>query len=309
MGIVVYCSFPEKEEPYSKVWERNLSLWYKAYKKRKQEEGGGSFLIASVPHLPKNSPELERLRQEIGFEILFPGEQLLSDSKQTSDKKESTDVSKTETKSAATASEKPTKRRKNKKGGKSTKKAVKESGERPDASSKQARRQTTGKREKIKPDKSQIILPATFVQKSAVGLNFLFYSPSLTSLKSSGTPSWKEEFQSQLSLWKRDLAVHFLLMQDPNPTSAETSNPITEEIQFLRPILLGDLPAVTLLSYSRSLRFFDGEYSFGCGANPNSLKITVLELFFRNGKMIRISEESYSLNSADSNKSWILESN
>lgn len=148
MGIVVYCSFPEKEEPYSKVWERNLSLWYKAYKKRKQEEGGGSFLIASVPHLPKNSPELERLRQEIGFEILFPGEQLLSDSKQTSDKKESTDVSKTETKSAATASEKPTKRRKNKKGGKSTKKAVKESGERPDASSKQARRQTTGKREK-----------------------------------------------------------------------------------------------------------------------------------------------------------------
>ncbi|EQA43562.1 hypothetical protein LEP1GSC050_1215 [Leptospira broomii serovar Hurstbridge str. 5399] len=294
IGIVVYCSHPEKEGPYSKVWERNLSLWYKAYKKRKQEEGGGSFLIASVPQLPKNSPELERLRQEIGFEILFPGDQTISiNDKPVSDKVKTTDTIEKEPQSTESTA-KPIKRRK-------TKKAKKEVKQKENPSN-----QANGKREK-KPnsDKSPVIA----VSKSVAGLKFLFYSPALTVFKTPGTASWKEEFQSQISLVKREEDLHFLLVQDPNQLSIDAPNIIAGEIHSLRPILLGDLPAVTLLSYSSPLRFFEGEYSFGCGANPNSLKISVLELFFRNGKMIRISEESYTLNSSDSNKSWILESN
>ncbi|WP_146036896.1 hypothetical protein [Leptospira inadai] len=291
IGIVVYCSLPEKEGPYSKVWERNLSLWYKSYKKRKQEEGGDSFLIASVPNLPKNSPELERLRREIGFEILFPGDQTISNNdKPASDK----------VKTPEAIEKEPTgKIRKSRK----AKKEVKRKKNPSD--------QTNGKREKkTNSVKSPIILPVTAVRKSIVDLTFLFYSPTVTSLKSAGTSSWKEEFQSQISLAKREVDIHFLLVQDPTQYSAETPNGVVAgEIHSLRPVLLGDLPAITLLPYSRPLRFFEGEYSYGCGANPNSLGITVLEVFFRNGKMIRISEESYTLNSSDSNKSWILESN
>lgn len=258
VGVVVYCpSSSDKDIPFD--FERTLAIWYKRYKARRTSEGGGAILLVTAPFLPKNSPEVERLKTSLGAEVVFPGSvSVASKTKQ---------VSKASVKKAASSKKKKAK---------------------------------LSSLKKAKP----VVPPGLMVAKEEAGLGFAFYSPSIEALQSK---SWISDFKSQIGKNLEFHNLHFLLVQDPSPQTIEEENPITENVQAIKKELTAELPSIVLLSKQRALRFHNGEYSFGCGATPNSLKISVLELFFRNGSLIRISEDSQILNSKDSNKSWILE--
>ncbi|TGK08656.1 hypothetical protein EHO60_13800 [Leptospira fletcheri] len=267
IGIIVYCSSSEKISQKDPIWERNLSLWYKAYKKKKQAEGGGAFLLGSFPISSANSEEeRNRLRNAIGFDIMFDG---------------------------ASADLSPKKASNVKKAG--SKKAVRRKKNRGDKNS----------GSKTEKPSTSVLGPTQAFARTEANLNFLFYSSSFS--PSTDSLSVRKEFRSQLLKWIGEMENHFLLIQDFDPSSKEDPNQVAEELRSLRAQGIGSLPSVILLTRPRPLRFYEGEYTFGCGANPNSLRLVALELFFRNGKLIRIAEETYSLNSADSNKPWVLE--
>ncbi|TGK18881.1 hypothetical protein EHO61_08165 [Leptospira fluminis] len=268
IGIIVYCPSPEKISEKDPVWERNLSLWYKAYKKRKQAEGGGAFLLGSFPITSANSEEeRNRLRNTIGFDIMFDGA--------------SADLSRKKISN------------------------VKNEGREKSSRKKKNRRDKKSDSKNSKPSSSSVLGPTQALARTEANLNFLFYSSAFS--PSTDTLPARKEFRSQLLKWVGEMENHFLLIQDFDPASKEDPNPVAEELRSLRAQGIGSLPSVILLTGSRPLRFYEGEYTFGCGVNPDSLRLVALELFFRNGKLIRIAEETYSLNSMDSNKPWVLE--
>ncbi len=293
IGLVIYCPIPtEKETPFD--YEKTLALWYKRYKIQKVQEGGGAILLVTAPFIPKNSPEVERLRVALGAEIIFPGSQSMVSKKETTSKiirkkKLSKQNKKTKPAKVSNINKTPTE--------------LKPLA--PKVSKKKSKSPKVSSSKKAKP----VISPGLLVSKEEAGIGFAFYSPSLESIKSEKElPSpWIGDFRSQLTKNLESHSLDFLLVQDPSPNFQEETNPIVDGLRSFRPNLLEQIPSVTLLSGRRALRFFNGEYSFGCGATPDSLKLTVLELFFRNGRLIRIAEEVQTLNSNESNKSWILE--
>ncbi|MGJ4788753.1 LIC11612 family fibronectin-binding protein [Leptospira koniambonensis] len=319
IGLVVYCPLQsEKETPFD--FERTLGLWYKRYKQQKIQEGGGAILLVSAPHLPKTSNEIERLKKSLGAEIIFTGHHSVIPKKETvkpSDKKgKKKKITKkkkkpvTETKTNPEQSEKLT--------------PVKHEDPKPqeETSESKPKNQTSEAKPKISSKKKgkkkapklsaktqPVIPPGILTVKEEAGLNFVFYSPSLESLQEDEKRQshWMTDFKSQFSKTFESQIFHFLLAQDPSEKPKEDSNPIAEGLSNFKKELSDTLPSIVLLSSPRALRFFNGEYSFGCGATPDSLKISVLELFFRNGRLIRINEEVQTLNSKESNKSWILE--
>lgn len=274
IGLVVYCPVQsEKEAPFD--FERTLGLWYKRYKQQKIQEGGGAILLVSAPYLPKTSDEIERLKKSLGAEIIFTGHHSVipkNEAVQPSNKK--------------VKKKKVTKQKKKASSKKSKKKAP-----------------------KLAAKKQPVIPPGILTVKEEAGMNFVFYSPSIESLQEDEKKqsTWTSDFKAQFSKTFESQIFHFLLAQDPSEKPKEDLNPIAEGLSNFKKELSDTLPSIVLLSYPRALRFFNGEYSFGCGATPDSLKINVLDLFFRNGRLIRISEEVQTLNSKESNKSWILE--
>ncbi|TGK02499.1 hypothetical protein EHO58_17845 [Leptospira selangorensis] len=282
IGLVVYCpQQSEKETPFD--FERTLGLWYKRYKQQKIQEGGGAILLVSAPFLPKTSDEIERLKKSLGAEIIFTGHHSVLPKKEipkpSNKKVKKKKLLKQEEKSSVTK-KKVTSKKKGKK-----------------------------KASKLSAKKQPVIPPGILMVKEEAGLNFVFYSPSIESLQEDekNQSSWMTDFKAQFSKTFESQIFHFLLAQDPSEKPKEDLNPIAEGLSNFKKELSDTLPSIVLLSSPRALRFFNGEYSFGCGATPDSLKITVLELFFRNGRMIRINEEVQTLNSKESNKSWILE--
>ncbi|PJZ25993.1 hypothetical protein CH352_18485 [Leptospira hartskeerlii] len=277
IGLVVYCPLQsEKETPFD--FEKTLGLRYKRYKQQKIQEGGGAILLVSAPYLPKTSDEVERLKKNLGAEIIFTGHHSV--------------VPKKETTKPSTKKLKP-------------KKAIKQK-TKPKVSSK---KKSKKKAPKLSAKKQPVIPPGILTVKEEGGLNFVFYSPSFQSLQvdEKNPSSWISDFKTQFSKTSESQIFHFLLAQDPSEKPKEDQNPITEGLSNFKKELSDTLPSIVLLSSPRALRFFNGEYSFGCGATPDSLKISILELFFRNGRLIRINEEVQTLNSKESNKSWILE--
>ncbi|TGL53706.1 hypothetical protein EHQ61_03385 [Leptospira wolffii] len=292
VGVVVYCpSSSDKDIPFD--FERTLAIWYKRYKAQRTSEGGGAILLVTAPFLPKNSPEVERLKTSLGAEVVFPGSVSVA--------------SKTKQVSIASIKKKG-KRAKSKKESAKTKVQKQDSTAPTPASAPPSKKAASSKKKKAKLSSLKkakpVVPPGLMVAKEEAGLGFAFYSPSIEALQSK---SWISDFKSQIGKNLEFHNLHFLLVQDPSPQTIEEENPITENVQAIKKELTAELPSIVLLSEQRALRFHNGEYSFGCGATPNSLKISVLELFFRNGSLIRISEDSQILNSKDSNKSWILE--
>ncbi|MGJ4747439.1 LIC11612 family fibronectin-binding protein [Leptospira sp. SA-E8] len=274
IGLVVYCPLQsDKETPFD--FERTLGLWYKRYKQQKTQEGGGAILLVSAPYMPKTSDEIERLKKSLGAEIIFTGHHSVVPKKKTvqpSNKKVK--------KKSAVAETKTSPKKKSKK-----------------------------KAPKLSAKKQPVIPPGILTVKEEGGLNFVFYSPSIESIQADekNPSSWISDFKAQFSKTAESQIFHFLLAQDPSEKPKEDLNPIAEGLSNFKKELSDTLPSIVLLSSPRALRFFNGEYSFGCGATPDSLKISVLDLFFRNGRLIRINEEVQTLNSRESNKSWILE--
>lgn len=286
IGLIVYCPSPsEKDLPFD--FERTLALWYKRFKAQRTSEGGGAILLVSAPFLPKNSPEVERLRTSLGAEVIFPGFHSVVEKKQEVPKASVKNKTKSKKKKISPVPKQET-LQKTKVSGVKKKKRV-------------------GKKVSSKKESKPVIPPGYLVLKEEAGLGFAFYSPSLEALQSKSTNPWTVDFQTQLTKSLETHNLHFLLLQDPKPNSIEGENPILDEVQAVKKNLTETIPSILLLSEQRALRFYNGEYSFGCGAVPNSLKISVLELFYRNGSLIRISEDSQTLNSKESNKSWILE--
>ncbi|EMJ38596.1 hypothetical protein LEP1GSC079_1711 [Leptospira interrogans str. FPW1039] len=64
---------------------------------------------------------------------------------------------------------------------------------------------------------------------------------------------------------------------------------------------------IQFLDFPQDLRFNDGIYSVGCASAKIPNGISVLHFFFRRDKLIRLKQESFSLNSDGSGKSWELE--
>ncbi|TGM98944.1 hypothetical protein [Leptospira dzoumogneensis] len=281
IGLVVYCPLQsEKETPFD--FERTLGLWYKRYKQQKTQEGGGAILLVSAPYLPKTSDEIERLKKSLGAEIIFTGHHSVVP------KKEITGPSNKKVK----------------------KKKVIKKKKKPAAEPKVSKKKKGKKKAaKLSAKAQPVIPPGILTIKEEGGLNFVFYSPSPESLQADekNQSSWIADFKTQFSKTFESQIFHFLLAQDPSEKPKEDPNPIAEGLSNFKKELSDTLPSIVLLSSPRALRFFNGEYSFGCGATPDSLKISVLELFFRNGRLIRINEEVQTLNSKESNKSWILE--
>ncbi|TGK04297.1 hypothetical protein EHQ53_03880 [Leptospira langatensis] len=177
------------------------------------------------------------------------------------------------------------------------------------SSQKKEKKGSKKKLPKLSKKADPIIPPGQIISKEEGGLNFVFYSPALQSLQSKDkSPApWIEDFKTQFNRISEFHNFHFLLAQDPTPDLKNQEGRISSQLEEWRKDLLAELPSVVLVSSPQSLRFFNGEYSFGCGATADSLKINILQLFFRNGRLIRISEEVQDLNSKESNKSWILE--
>ncbi|WP_125170042.1 LIC11612 family fibronectin-binding protein [Leptospira perolatii] len=337
IGLVVYCSVPTQTQPEKaeKNWERIVTLWYKSYKQKNMQEGGGALLIASAPELPANSPEIERLKNTLGFDIVFTGispkknPDPKADSKskvKPSSKKKKTKKSKKQTskekakkplQNDATVSEPKVETPENTTSEpKKTDDAVDSSDKQLDSKTKKSKKTKPtskgkkSKRTKMKPkQKQQVLIPSALTSIVEGGLRFIFYSPNSISKDSNIiiAENWLEEFKNSLFKLYKPSEFHFLLLHDPSSKVSENPNPVADGIRTVHSNLLENTPSVVLLNQPRDLRFFEGEYSFGCGLNRNKFEISVLELFFRNGKMIRIREESYNLNNIDSNRSWILE--
>ncbi|TGJ99067.1 hypothetical protein EHO59_14380 [Leptospira semungkisensis] len=189
------------------------------------------------------------------------------------------------------------------------KKADKEKSTSSKSSQKNKKKGSKRKASPLSKKASPIIPSGHIVTKEEAGLNFLFYSPALESLQSKEKTEapWIADFKAQFKNASEFHTLHFLLAQDPTPNLKEREGILSAQISEWKKDLLEGIPSVVLLSSPQSLRFFNGEYSFGCGATADSLKINILQLFFRNGRLIRISEEVQDLNSKESNKSWILE--
>ncbi|TGM11115.1 hypothetical protein EHQ81_15630 [Leptospira selangorensis] len=322
IGLVVYCpQQSEKETPFD--FERTLGLWYKRYKQQKIQEGGGAILLVSAPYLPKTSDEIERLKKSLGAEIIFTGhhsvlpkKEIPKPSNKKVKKKKLLKQKKkpvaAETKTNPEEPEKltPTKAEDPKPKEQATKTSPKQE-EKSSVTKKKVTSKKKGKKKasKLSAKKQPVIPPGILTVKEEAGLNFVFYSPSIESLQvdEKNQSTWMTDFKAQFSKTFESQIFHFLLAQDPSEKPKEDLNPIAEGLSNFKKELSDTLPSIVLLSSPRALRFFNGEYSFGCGATPDSLKITVLELFFRNGRMIRINEEVQTLNSKESNKSWILE--
>ncbi len=64
---------------------------------------------------------------------------------------------------------------------------------------------------------------------------------------------------------------------------------------------------IQFLDFPQDLRFKDGIHSIGCASAKIPNGISVLHFFFRGDKLIRLRQESFSLNSDGSGKSWELE--
>ncbi|EKT85585.1 LIC11612 family fibronectin-binding protein [Leptospira santarosai] len=64
---------------------------------------------------------------------------------------------------------------------------------------------------------------------------------------------------------------------------------------------------IRLLNVPRDLRFNDGIYDTGCASSKIPNGVSVLHFFFRGNRLIRLRQESFSLNSDGSGKSWELE--
>lgn len=64
---------------------------------------------------------------------------------------------------------------------------------------------------------------------------------------------------------------------------------------------------IQFLDFPQDLRFNDGIYSIGCTSAKIPNGISVLHFFFRGDRLIRLRQESFSLNSDGSGKSWELE--
>lgn len=329
IGLVVYCPLQsEKETPFD--FERTLGLWYKRYKQQKTQEGGGAILLVSAPFLPKTSEEIERLKKSLGAEIIFAGhhsvipkkENVQPSNKKTKKKK----VTKKKKKAAATETktnpEQPEKLTPVKAEDPKPKEEVSKPQEQKTENSPKQEEKSSVTKKKISSKKKSkekatkvstkiqpVIPPGILTVKEEGGLNFVFYSPSPQSLQEDekNQSTWMTDFKAQFSKTFESQIFHFLLAQDPSEKPKEDLNPIAEGLSNFKKELSDTLPSIVLLSSPRALRFFNGEYSFGCGATPDSLKISILELFFRNGRLIRINEEVQTLNSKESNKSWILE--
>ncbi|AXR61479.1 LIC11612 family fibronectin-binding protein [Leptospira mayottensis] len=64
---------------------------------------------------------------------------------------------------------------------------------------------------------------------------------------------------------------------------------------------------IRLLNFPQDLRFNDGIYDIGCASSRIPNGVSVLHFFFRGNRLIRLRQESFSLNSDGSGKSWELE--
>ncbi|EMY79133.1 hypothetical protein LEP1GSC060_0993 [Leptospira weilii serovar Ranarum str. ICFT] len=64
---------------------------------------------------------------------------------------------------------------------------------------------------------------------------------------------------------------------------------------------------IRLLDFPQDLRFEDGIYYTGCASPRIPNGVSVLNFFFRGNRLIRLKQESFSLNSDGSGKSWELE--
>ncbi|PKA14358.1 LIC11612 family fibronectin-binding protein [Leptospira haakeii] len=324
IGLVVYCPLQSaKETPFD--FERTLGLWYKRYKQQKIQEGGGAILLVSAPYLPKTSDEVERLKKSLGAEIIFTGHHSVLPKKEipkpSNKKAKKKKVIKQKKKSAIAVETKttpeqpekltPTKVEDPKPEEQTTETSPKQEEKSPAAKKKIPSKKKKGKKKapKVSAKTKPVIPPGILTVKEEAGLNFVFYSPSIESLQEDekNPSTWITDFKTQFSKTFESQIFHFLLAQDPSEKPKEDLNPIAEGLSNFKKELSDTLPSIVLLSSPRALRFFNGEYSFGCGATPDSLKISVLELFFRNGRLIRINEEVQTLNSKESNKSWILE--
>ncbi|WP_078129204.1 LIC11612 family fibronectin-binding protein [Leptospira alexanderi] len=69
----------------------------------------------------------------------------------------------------------------------------------------------------------------------------------------------------------------------------------------------GDTTLIRLLNFPQDLRFNDGIYDTGCASSRIPNGVSVLHFFFRGNRLIRLRQESFSLNSDGSGKSWELE--
>ncbi|EMK01976.1 MULTISPECIES: hypothetical protein [unclassified Leptospira] len=330
IGLVVYCPLQsEKEPPFD--FERTLSLWYQRYKQQKTQEGGGAILLVSAPYLPKTSDEIDRLKKNLGAEIIFTGHHSVLPKKETAKQpsnkkskkkkviKQKKKTTPTETKTnpeqpeklTPTKPEDPKPKEEDPKPQEQTTKTNSEQKENPPVPKTKvsSKKKSKKKAPKLAAKKQPVIPPGILTVKEEGGLNFVFYSPSPESVQENekNPSSWIGDFKTQFSKTFESQIFHFLLAQDPNEKPKEDPNPIAEGLSHFKKGLSDTLPSIVLLSSPRALRFFNGEYSFGCGAAPNSLQISILELFFRNGRLIRINEEVQTLNSKESNKSWILE--
>ncbi|ABJ75879.1 LIC11612 family fibronectin-binding protein [Leptospira borgpetersenii] len=70
-----------------------------------------------------------------------------------------------------------------------------------------------------------------------------------------------------------------------------------------------DRTLIRLLNFPQDLRFNDGIYDTGCASSRIPNGVSVLHFFFRGNRLIRLRQESFSLNSSSdgSGKSWELE--
>lgn len=121
-----------------------------------------------------------------------------------------------------------------------------------------------------------------------------------------GRPTWELSFDS-LKFW-------FSTITDPQeiPFSADrisflAGEKSAEEWASLLEEKMENSTWIRLLSQPQDLRFNEGIYYTGCASPSIPNGISVLNFFFRGNRLIRLKQESFSLNSDGSGKSWDLE--
>ncbi|MCG6168086.1 LIC11612 family fibronectin-binding protein [Leptospira sanjuanensis] len=131
-------------------------------------------------------------------------------------------------------------------------------------------------------------------------------APSKTVVASIGNASFELNFES-LKFWFSTTVNPIELSWSPERILFLAGEKTADEWNQILSGKPDDTTAIRLLNSGQDLKFNEGIYYTGCASLQIPNGVSVLNFFFRGNRLIRLKQESFSLNSDGSGKSWELE--
>ncbi|WP_061234985.1 hypothetical protein [Leptospira weilii] len=275
ISVVLVCKPSVKED--KPRYYRSTSLFFKRLKNKRIQENGTAYLVGYGSFSPETPAEQLKLAGENGYDLyIFPKDIIenLPTSREGVVPWISFLVEKKEIEKSTNQKSKIKKPVKNKKD-KQTNSFKKDFKKKIESSISQSASQT------------QTIATATqSATNSKIGNDS--FELSFDTLK-----FWFSTNANPMEFpWESD-KIFFLL---GNKTAQDSFSEKTKDTTLIR-----------LSNFPQDLRFNDGIYDVGCASSRIPNGVSVLHFFFRGNRLIRLRQESFSLNSDGSGKSWELE--